>query len=199
MLDLPVKKGKDQMQPWKTTARSTLLRIGNGYRLTVENHTVQLPDGQMIDDWSFVRTPDYVNIIAMTPDGRFPIFRQTKYAVEGISLAPVGGYLEVGEDPLMAAHRELLEETGYVATHWTALGHYVVDGNRGCGHAYLYLARDAIWRQPIDADDLEEQELLLLTHAELQSALQGGEFKVLAWTTVVALALLELARPTITG
>ncbi len=184
------------MQPWQTTARSTLLRIGDGRRLTVEQHTVTLPDGRRIDDWSFVQTPDYVNVVAMTPDGRFPIFRQTKYAVEGITLAPVGGYLELDEDPLAAAQRELLEETGYVATQWRALGRYVVDGNRGCGHANLYLARNATWQQPIDADDLEEQELLLLTQTELEQALAAGEFKVLAWTTIVALALLALAQPT---
>ncbi len=182
------------MQPWQTTNRSTVLRIGDGRRLTVEMHTVQLPSGQVIDDWSFVRTPDYVNVVAMTSDGRFPIFRQTKYAIEGITLAPVGGYLEAGEDPLVAAQHELLEETGYVAMDWTALGSYVVDGNRGCGHAHLYLAHNATWQQPIDADDLEEQELLLLTHDELQQALKGGEFKVLAWATVVALALLALPQ-----
>jgi len=180
------------MQPWQTTKRNTLLRVGDGRRLTVEMHTVKLPSGEMIDDWSFVRTPDYVNVVAMTADGHFPIFRQTKYAVEGTTLAPVGGYLEAGEDPLAAAQRELLEETGYVATSWTALGRYVVDGNRGCGHAHLYLARNAHWQQPIDADDLEEQTLLLLNRAELQEALTSGAFKVLAWATVVALALLAL-------
>ena len=184
------------MQSWQTTNRTTVLRIGDGRRLTIETHTVKLPDGQVIDDWSFVQTPDYVNVVAMTTDGRFPIFRQTKYAVEGTTLATVGGYLEAGEEPLAAAQRELLEETGYVATKWTALGRYVVDGNRGCGHANLYLAHNATWQQPIDADDLEEQELLLLTYAELQQALEAGEFKVLAWATVVALALLKLEKPT---
>jgi len=60
-------------------------------------------------------------------------FRQTKYAVTGTTLAPVGGYLEPGENPLSAARRELLEETGHESDHWTTLGSYVVEGNRGCG------------------------------------------------------------------
>ncbi len=180
------------MQPWKTLARSTLLRIGDGRRLTVENHIVELPTGQMIDDWAFVQTPDYVNIVAATPDGRFPIFRQTKYAVSGITLAPPGGYIEVTEDPLHAAQRELLEETGYVASTWHFLGRYAVDGNRGCGHGHLYLAEHATWQQPVAADDLEEQELLLLNRDELEKALFAGEFKVLSWATAVAMALLAL-------
>lgn len=181
------------MQPWKTLARSTLLQVGDGRRLTVENHVVQLPDARVIDDWSYVVTPDYVNIVAVTTDNHFILFRQTKYAAAGISLATAGGYIEMGEDPLVAAQRELLEETGYVAAHWTALGTYAVDGNRGCGNGHLFLAEAATWQQAIYVDDLEEQELRLLTKAEVETALHGGEFKVLSWATAIALALLRLS------
>ena len=179
------------METWKTVARSLALRSGNGRFLQVEHHTVQLPTGQVIEEWPWVITPDYVNVVVVTTAGEFLCFRQTKYAVDGLSLAIVGGYLEAGEDPLAAAQRELLEETGYQAPDWTALGHFVVDGNRGCGTAHLFLARNATWVQPIHADDLEEQELLHLSRAEVTSALHGGEFMVLAWTTAIALALLE--------
>jgi ADP-ribose pyrophosphatase len=41
----------------------------------------------------------------------------------------------------------------------------------------------------IDADDLEEQELLLLSRAEVETALDAGEFKLLPWAVAVALAL----------
>ena len=100
--------------------------------------------------------------------------------------------MEPGEDPLLAGQRELLEETGYQATEWTPLGHFAVDGNRGCGTAHLYLARNARWVQPIHADDLEEQTLVRLTQQEITDALHQGEFKVLAWGTAIALALLAL-------
>jgi len=177
------------LQNWQTQARQTVLQAGNGRFLKVEYHTVELPDGQVIEEWPWLITPDFVNVVAETAAGEYICFRQTKYAVEGVSLAVTGGYLEPGEDPLTAAQRELLEETGYVAAEWIDLGKYAVDGNRGAGTAHLFLARGAEWRQPIDADDLEEQELLLLTRAEMRAALQRGEFKVLPWATAVALAL----------
>ena len=44
-----------------------------------------------------------------------------------------------------------------------------------------------------NADDLEEQELLLLSRAEIETALAAGQFKVLAWTTAIALALLWMS------
>jgi len=120
------------------------------------------------------------------------VFRQIKYSVEGTSLAPVGGYLNPGEDPLDAAKRELLEETGYEAAEWTPLGSYAVDGNRGAGTANLYLAQKARCVAEIDSDDVEEQELLLLTRSELEAALDAREFKVLAWAANIALALRHL-------
>lgn len=182
------------MQPWKTVARRRLLQPDGGRFLTVESHTVQLPDGQVIEDWPWLITPDFINVVVETEAGEFLCFRQVKYAAEGVTLAIVGGYLEPGEEPLAAARRELLEETGYEAPSWTALGRYAVDGNRGCGYAHLFLAQGARWIQPVDADDLEEQELRLLSRDELRTALDAGEFKVLPWATAVALALLRLAE-----
>ncbi len=175
------------MQPWKTLSRETILNYSKF--LTVEQHAVELPTGQVIPDWPWVVTPDYINVVAVTEDGRFLLFRQTKYSVPGTTLATVGGYLEPGEEPLTTAQRELREETGYAAPDWLALGSYAVDGNRGAGVAHFFLARRAYPVAPIHADDLEEQTLLLLTRAEVEAALAAGEFKVLAWTAVVSLAL----------
>jgi ADP-ribose pyrophosphatase len=180
------------MKPWKTLSRQTILN--HSKFLVVENHTVELPDGRVISDWPWLITPDFVNVVAVTEGGQFLCFRQTKYAVGSLTLAPVGGYLESGEEPLAAAQRELLEETGYQATDWVSLGCYFVDANRGAGKANLFLALKAYRVAEPNADDLEEQELLYLSRAEMEAALASGEFKVLPWATAVALALLHLKR-----
>jgi len=179
------------MQPWKTLSKRTLLNLGRF--LTVESHEIELPDGQIISEWPWLITPDYVIVVAVTEGGDFLCFRQTKYAVQDTSLAPVGGYLEAGEDPLVGARRELLEETGHEASEWVTLGRYIVDGNRGAGTAHLFLARGARRVAHIETDDLEDQELLSLNRARVQAALAAAEFKVLAWATAVALALLHMS------
>ena len=179
------------MQAWKTRSRKLILNREPW--LTVEDHEVELPDGRIIPDWLWVQSPDYVNVVVQIQDGKFLLFRQTKYALEGDSLALVGGYIQPGEEPLAAAQRELLEETGFSAPEWTSLGRFRVDPNRGVAEGFLFLAQQAVkTAQPIP-DDLEEQHPVLLTRDELGQALDRGEIKVLAWAAAVAFAFRQLS------
>src|SRR4030065_185892 len=98
------------MKTWKTLSRNTIL--AHSRYLIVEDHIVELPDGRQIPNWPWIITYDYVNVVAKTDQGQFICFRQTKYGVEGVSLAPVGGHIEAGEGPVEGAKRELLGETG---------------------------------------------------------------------------------------
>ena len=160
--------------------------------LTLEVHRVQLPDGRVIEDWPWVITPDFVNIVAVTPDSRFVCLRQYKYACDGVSLAAVGGYVEPGEDLLAAAKRELTEETGYASGDWSELGHFPVDSNRGAGSAHFYLAVGVAKTSEPTERDVEDPEIVLLTRAEVEDALAAGQFKALPWSAAIALALLKL-------
>ena len=178
------------MDSWKTLSRETVLERGKFLR--VEDHTVQLPDGRVIEQWPWVISPDFINVVAVTEAGEFLCFHQVKYAVEGEALATVGGFLEPDEAPLTAAQRELLEETGYEAMEWIELGRYAVDANRGAGTAHFFLALHARHVAARNTDDLEEQHLLHLTRAELEAALDTGQFKALPWAAAVALALRHL-------
>ncbi len=183
--------------PWKTVDRKTTYACKTGW-LSVEEHSVQLPDGRVIAPWPWVVSSDFVLVLAITQDERFLIFRQTKYAVDVMvnqdTLAPVGGYLEPDEDPKLAARRELQEETGYRCQDLIHLSSTVVDGNRGGGMGHLYLATGAKFEEKIESDDLEEQDLLLMSRDELEAALDANEFRVGVWALVVALGLRYLDR-----
>jgi ADP-ribose pyrophosphatase len=178
---------KKELKVWETISRKTIL--DHNKFLSIENHIVKLPDGQIIPDWAWVIIPDASIVLAVTKENKFLCFRQTKYAIQGTSLAPVGGMVEPNEEPLDAAKRELLEEMGYQTEDWVNLGSYILDPNRGIATVHLFLALNAKEVAEPNSDDLEEQELVVLSRSEIENALKAGEFKILAWSTVVAMSL----------
>jgi ADP-ribose pyrophosphatase len=88
----------------------------------------------------------------------------------------------------------LLEETGYVADEWSALGRFTVDGNRSCGAAHVYLAQRARQVTEPRSGDLED---MILEHLPLEAALQAviqGDVCVLSSAAAIGLAINVIAR-----
>ncbi len=175
------------MKKWKTLSNETIIEYGKF--LTLQNHKIKLHNEKIIENWPWIVLPNFVNIVAITDNGKFIFFKQTKYAVDGIVLAPVGGYVEKDEEPLEAAKRELLEETGFNADEWINLGSFVVDANRGCGKGFFFLAKNSVKIAESVKDDLEEQEILFLSKDEIEKIIYNNEIKVLPWAYAILRAL----------
>ncbi|MFH1497388.1 MAG: NUDIX hydrolase [Verrucomicrobiota bacterium] len=60
-----------------------------------------------------IDAPDWVNVVAVTPDGRMVLVNQFRYGADAFSWEVPGGVIDAGEDPVEAGLRELSEETGY--------------------------------------------------------------------------------------
>ena len=69
-----------------------------------------------------MEAPPWVNVIAITADGGIVMVEQFRFGIGAVTIEPVGGIVDPGEDSLTAAKRELLEETGYGKGHWRYLG-----------------------------------------------------------------------------
>ena len=83
---------------------------------------VEFTDGAEPQIYHAVAQLDYLAAVALTPDGRIPIVRQYRPAIEAFTWELPAGLIERGEDPAAACSRELLEETGYPTRAIHSLG-----------------------------------------------------------------------------
>lgn len=86
--------------------------------LTVRKDHVRMPSGVEMDDYYVLEYPDWINVVAITKEGKFVIERQYRHGTQSVEYELCAGIIEKGESPLEAAQRELLEETGYSGGEW---------------------------------------------------------------------------------
>ena len=103
-----------------------------------------------------VNAPDWVNVLALTPDGHLVLVNQFRYGIDGFSLEIPGGVIDAGEDPVEAAVRELREETGYVGQRARLMGTIRPNPAFIGNHCHLVLVEQAVVAGPADWDHDEE-------------------------------------------
>lgn len=97
-------------------------KIFDGVILHVVKDTVKLPSGNTATR-ELIRHVGAVGIVALTDNGEVYMERQFRYPVnEVVYEIPAGKLDSKEEDPLLAAKRELSEETGLTADKWQYLG-----------------------------------------------------------------------------
>ena len=104
-----------------TETRVASQELLRGHFLHAMRDTVRLPDGKEATR-EYVIHPGAVMVVAELPDGRLVLERQFRYPVQSVMVEFPAGKLDPGEDSLVCAQRELLEETGYTARQWARAG-----------------------------------------------------------------------------
>ena len=143
-----------------------------GRLLKVYRDRVRLPDGSETMR-EYIRHPGAVAIVALFDDGRVLLERQHRYALRRDFIEIPAGKLDAGEAHLDTAKRELLEETGYVATEWRRLG--VIHNAIGYSDEgiELWLAR-GLERREQKLEPGEFLEVFTLPLAEAQAMVRDG-------------------------
>ena len=148
--------------------------ICKGNFLQILRDTVLLPSGKHATR-EYVVHPGAVVVIALLDDGRVILERQFRYPIGQVMIEFPAGKLETGEDPLLCGQRELLEETGYSATHWAYAGpmHLAIAYSTEVIHVYFAKGLSLGERS---LDDSEFLDVITATPAELLQ--MCGEGKV---------------------
>lgn len=103
--------------------KETLLNSQLAYQgdfIQVYKDDVSLPDGST-SSREYIKHPGAVAILAILDNGNLVMERQFRYAPQREFIELPAGKIDLGEDTLRTAQRELLEETGYVAREWIHL------------------------------------------------------------------------------
>jgi 8-oxo-dGTP pyrophosphatase MutT (NUDIX family) len=130
--------------PWRTHRAAEVYR--NPW-MTVTEYQVTRPDGAP-GLYGVVDPGDNVTIAAISADGLVMMIEDFIYPIQRRAWVLPSGAVEVGEDPLVAAQRELLEETGVSAAGWERLGAFYLSPGISPQRSYLYLARELTFGPP---------------------------------------------------
>ncbi len=124
---------------WKVLNSEELI---NNRWVGVQKEKVELPNGEVIDEFYKIRVCSASAVIALTEDMQIILKSEYRhcYGQDLIEL-PSGIFEENETDSLKVAQRELLEETGYESDDWTYLGPTIENSAKLTNTIHLYLAK----------------------------------------------------------
>jgi ADP-ribose pyrophosphatase len=129
--------------------------IYDGKIIDVRVDEIALPQGGTAIR-EVVEHPGAVVVAALDALGEVYLVSQYRHAIRRDLLELPAGVVESGEDPLVAARRELREEAGLMANEWTSLGFFYSSPGfaNECLHAFLARDLSFVERQPDFDEDL---------------------------------------------
>ncbi|MBE5854696.1 MAG: NUDIX hydrolase [Lachnospiraceae bacterium] len=160
----------------------------------------KLPDGNVFSPFYNYSRRNYVIVVASDEQGKFLCVKQFRHGIEKVTTEfPAGGIERSGkqeyadgeedktsaEDALVAAKRELIEETGYESDEWQHLITIASNATMADNYAYVYRAKNC---RKISGQHLDDTEFLgVEKHSaeEIEEMIRTGNFEqavhVMAW------------------
>lgn len=145
--------------------------------LTARRDTVQLSNGKINPEFYILEYPTWVNVIAITESGDFVMVEQYRHGLQDVFTEIVAGVVEPGEEPLDAAKRELLEESGYAGGDWQLLTVLSQNPSTSTNLTYCYLARGVRKVSDQQLDETEDIAVRIMTEQEVKDMLLADEMK----------------------
>lgn len=145
---------------------------------TVRHECVELPNGNRIPDYYVFEYPDWVNVLALTREGRFVVIDQYRHGLGRTDYELVAGVCDPTDaTPLDAARRELWEETGYGGGQWRKLMEISANPatQNNLTHCFLATGVERISTQHLEAT--EDVHVHLLTRDQMRELLQTDRIK----------------------
>ena len=143
----------------------------------VRYDTMQHPASSAKFERMVLETPDWVNVVAVTADDKIVMVEQFRFGIGELTIEPVAGIVDPGEDTLDAGKRELLEETGFGEGRWRYLGSVQANPAFHDNLCHHWLAEDVTHLQAPAPDAGEAIGVHLMTLEEIKHAVAAGSIR----------------------
>ena len=153
--------------------------------MTVRVDRVRLPNGSEATR-EVVGHADAVTIVPVDEDCNVVLVRQYRHALGASLLELPAGAIDEGEEPAVAAQRELREETGLAAGRLVLLGGFYSAPGFLTEYLHLFLGTE-LTPSPLEPDSDEFVEVVRIPVAELQAMIARGD--VLDSKTIAGVAM----------
>ncbi len=157
--------------PWPLVDETV---VGEYSIFTLSRSVRRSPTSGRVHEFLRLDAPDWVNVVALTTEGRLILVQQFRHGTDRETLEIPGGAVDPGEGPEQAAARELAEETGHRAASVTLIG--VVEPNPAflSNRCWTYLATGCRRVGAPRFDPSEEIETRFSTLAEFTDLIDRG-------------------------
>ncbi|AFZ56699.1 NUDIX hydrolase [Anabaena cylindrica FACHB-243] len=173
------------LRKWKTLASNMII---DHHWCKVRQDKIELPNGQIIDDYFISIKPDIALVLPITNQQEIIFVRQYRHAVGEFFLElPAGNFNPTKESAEIAAIRELREETGYTIQNLQKIGTLYDKPSKDTNQIHLFLATNAVKVGEQNLDITEEIEIVLIPIKSVLDKISQGEISVAG--TVAALFL----------
>lgn len=174
------------IQPWKVLESSYLRR-------NIRIDRCETSNGKIVEPLIF-EYGTWVAVVALTKQQEVLLIRQYRHGLQKIFTELPGGGVEDGEEPLAAAKRELLEETGYTSDNIVEVGRVSPNPANYTNMVYFYLALDVEQVADQSLDETEEIDVFRVPFEEAILRIRDGEIIASLYVSAFFFALCYLDR-----
>ncbi len=143
--------------------------------INVRKDKVRMPKGVELDDFYILEYPDWINVIAITEEGDFVLERQYRHGTQTVEYEICAGVIEKGEEPIVAAQRELYEETGFGGGEWSLYCVTAPNPAAMTNRNYTFLAKGVKQISSQHLERTEDIDVIVVSREEVKQILKDGK------------------------
>lgn len=176
------------IKPWKTISS----KASGDYRIfTVRTEHKTSPRTGAEHDFYVIDCPNWVNVIATTPDNQLVMIEQYRHGSNTVELEIPGGMIDAkDESPAAAGVRELREETGYEGEEPRIIGSILPNPAIMSNTCFTLFVKNCVVKHPVEWDHAEDLVTRLVPAAEIQDLVKSGRVR----HSLVAVALYHFEK-----